>query len=121
MNQVSEYDFIASEITTLESLLAVIPSEDVIDRMSLESRLTRAKSVLATLPEPVRLPTICLTFRGREVAGSRSISTDFGTQALGAFSEDWLDKPVVANLHTMQIGRGKPRYILKSLGDLSPQ
>ena len=87
MNHVDEYDFVASEITTLKTLLATIPPEDVIDRMSLESRLTQAQSELATLPKPVRLPTVCLTFRGKAVAGSRSISADFGAKALDAFSE----------------------------------
>ena len=36
-------------------------------------------------------------------------------------NHQWLNKPVTAKLHSVQIGRGKPRYTLKTLDDLSQQ
>jgi len=38
-----EYDMVSSEIKQLESLLADIPSNRIIERMGLESRLKSAK------------------------------------------------------------------------------
>lgn len=42
-----ERDFLLAEVQWLEELLADMPKEDVIDRMSLEARLRRAKDLLA--------------------------------------------------------------------------
>lgn len=82
----NEYLYIASEIKELEAILASIPEEDVIDRMSLESRLEAAKEALAAQP---RRPTAKarLTFRGKPVFGSHGITADFGAKAAGAFSD----------------------------------
>jgi hypothetical protein len=43
--------FLASEVNTLESLLASIPDDRIIDRMSLEARLASVKEELAALPQ----------------------------------------------------------------------
>jgi hypothetical protein len=48
------YDFIASEIYELESLLASIPEGNIIEKMSLESRLEQARERLSRLPVPPR-------------------------------------------------------------------
>ena len=44
-----EYAFLASEITTLEALLAEIPAVNVIDRWSLQSRLDDVREEFAAL------------------------------------------------------------------------
>jgi hypothetical protein len=82
----NEYLAIASEIRELESLLATIPQGNVIERMSLESRLESAKAALVGLPQDV-VPKARLTFRGRPVFGSHGITADFGGKAAGAFSD----------------------------------
>ena len=76
-----------AEIRELEELLAAIPEENVIERMSLEARLQAAKDLLATLPQSREAPKARLTFRGKPVFGSHGISADFGAKAAGAFSD----------------------------------
>lgn len=82
----TEYLSIASEIKELKALLAAIPEENVIDRMSLESRLESAQEALETLPQ--QSPDKArLTFRGKPVFSSHGISADFGAKAAGAFAD----------------------------------
>ena len=78
--------FIASEIKELEVLLASVPAENLIERMSLETRLANAREALAVLPAQVSQKAR-LTFRGRPVIGSYGIAADFGAKATGAFSD----------------------------------
>lgn len=47
----NDYLTIASEVRELENLLATIPEGNVVERMSLESRLESVKAALATLPQ----------------------------------------------------------------------
>lgn len=82
----SSYHFISSEIKELESLLSAIPDDNVIERMSLESRLASAKASLAMLPNQIAMKAQ-LTFRGKPVFGSHGIAADFGARAAGAFSD----------------------------------
>ncbi|MBD3771902.1 MAG: hypothetical protein IE925_17400 [Rhodobacterales bacterium] len=91
------YDYlaIASEIKELENLLAAIPEGNVIERMSLESRLESARAALAVLPQQIA-PKARLTFRGKPVFGSHGIAADFGGKAAGAFSDAFA--AVVASL-----------------------
>ena len=81
-----DYLTIASEIRELENLLAAIPEGNVIERMSLESRLESAKAALTGLPQQVA-PKARLTFRAKPVFGSHGIAADFGGKAAGAFSD----------------------------------
>ena len=46
---------------------------------------------------------------------------DFTIEEPEDLNRHWLDKSVKVTFHSMQIGRGKPRYTLKSLDDLSLQ
>lgn len=92
-----EYLALNSEINELESILAEIPSDDVIERKSFESRLNAAKialSNLASFPSPKRAR---LTFRGRPVFGSHGIAADFGSKAANAFADAFAT--VVASLN----------------------
>lgn len=77
---------LASEIRELEQLLAAIPDNNVIERMSLEARLASARTALAALPQE-SAPKARLTFRGKPVFGSHGIAADFGSKAAGAFSD----------------------------------
>ena len=82
-----EYMFLASEINELEAILAEIPKGKVIDRRSIETRLTNARESLAKI-NPALLPKKArLTFRGHPVLGSHGIAADFASKASGAFTD----------------------------------
>jgi hypothetical protein len=70
----------------LEALLAGIPEENIIDRMSLESRLEAAKEALEALPRHAPAKAR-LTFRGKPVFSIHGIAADFGSKAAGAFAD----------------------------------
>lgn len=92
-----DFASLASEVRELESILAEIPAEDVIERKTFEQRLTSARAVLVALATEVRREKARLTFRGRPVVGSHGIAADFGTKAALAFSEAFA--AVVAGLN----------------------
>lgn len=86
MNQ-EEYIALASEINELETILAQIPADRVIDRMSFETRLNNAKEVIARI-NPKNLPKKArLTFRGNPVFGSHGIAAEFASKASTSFTE----------------------------------
>lgn len=83
----NEYQTISSEIKDLEALISSVPPGNVIDKMSLESRLRRANSILSNLSQQYTATRAQLTFRGRPVFGIHGISADFASKAAGAFSD----------------------------------
>ncbi len=62
----NDYLHIASEINTLTDLLADIPADNLIERMSLMARLDNAKAALDSVPMQPN-PKVRLTFRGKPV------------------------------------------------------
>ncbi len=82
----NDHLILASEIRELESLLAAIPEGNIIERMSLESRLQSAQAALAALPKQAESKAR-LTFRGKPVLGSHGIAADFSGKAVAAFSD----------------------------------
>jgi hypothetical protein len=82
-----EYIAIASEIKELESLLADIPIDNVVERMGLGSRLELARTEIANITENQLIHKARLTFRGRPVFGSHGIAADFAAKAAGAFTD----------------------------------
>ncbi len=82
-----EYFAVASEISELESILASIPQQNVIERLAFAERLDAAKSVLESLPVYPQREKAHLTFRGRPVFGNRGIAADFGSKAAVAFAD----------------------------------
>ena len=86
MNQ-EEYIALASEINELETILAQIPEDRVIDRMSFETRLSNANEAIARI-NPRNLPKKArLTFRGNPVFGSHGIAAEFASKASTSFTE----------------------------------
>lgn len=81
------YLAVASEIKELESLLAEIPEENVIERLGLKSRLEEARNGIASVSEEFFINKARLTFRGTPVSGSHGIVADFGAKAAGIFAE----------------------------------
>lgn len=92
----SERLYIASEIRELETLLSSIPEGNIIERMSLQSRLDTAREILVTLSQQSPPEKARLTFRGKPVSGSHGIAADFASKAAGAFSDAFV--VVVAGL-----------------------
>lgn len=82
-----EYLSYISEIKELEALLAEIPRDNVLERVSLESRIKSARSAIANVTESKLTDKAWLTFRGEPVFGKHGIAADFGSKAAGAFSE----------------------------------
>ncbi|HSX38405.1 MAG TPA: hypothetical protein VLE95_06205 [Chlamydiales bacterium] len=82
-----EYLAFQSEIKELEKLLADIPENNVLERMSLEARLKAAKSAIDGISEPKENYKAKLTFRGKPVSGCHGIAADFGSKASGLFSD----------------------------------
>lgn len=80
--------FLSSEVNQLEELLKTLPAENLIERISLESRLAKVQQDLAAMPEK-EIEKIKLTFRGKPVLGSYGIAADFAAKAAGAFSESF--------------------------------
>lgn len=82
-----EYITISSEINELQSLLAEIPEENVIERMGLEDRLKSAQAATADVQDFLLTHKARLTFRGKPVFGSHGIAADFAAKAAGAFTD----------------------------------
>lgn len=82
-----EYLSISSEFHELESILAEIPAENVIERMGFEDRLQSAREAIAGLNAEQLVYKARLTFRGRPVFGSHGIAADFAARAAGEFAD----------------------------------
>lgn len=82
-----EYLSFISEIRELKELLAEIPTTNIIERISLESRLKSAEAAILNVKESELNYKARLTFRGKPVLGSHGILADFGTKVAGIFSE----------------------------------
>jgi len=73
--------FIYSEINELKALLAMLPEGNLIERISLESRLSRAHKALAEIPTMPSRQSTRVTFRGAPTEGSRGIEAKFATRS----------------------------------------
>ncbi len=82
-----EYILISSEIKELESLLADIPPQNLINRMGLESRLKKARAAIAPFNGELLPKKARLTFRGSPVLGSHGVAADFASKASGYFTD----------------------------------
>ena len=83
-----EYERLQAERAEVERLLSRMPAERVIDRRSLESRLTTLQTELAVTASPPRKPALArLTFRGRPVLGNHGIFVEFGSTAVDKFAD----------------------------------
>ena len=81
----SEHLSLASEVAEIQAILAEIPKDRVLDRMSFEKRLKNAKEALAKV-SPRDIPKKArLTFRGNPVLGSYGISAEFASKASSFF------------------------------------
>lgn len=82
---VDEKTQLLAEKSTLLEMLAETPEEDVLDHMSLESRLRTVEKQLAAITEAQPPARASLTFRGKPVVGGHGIFAEFGALATKAF------------------------------------
>lgn len=82
-----EYISISSEIKQLESLLSEIPARNVLQRMSLQTRLNAARNAIANVTEYQLVHKARLTFKGKPVLGTHGIVAEFASKAAGAFTD----------------------------------
>lgn len=68
-------------------MLAEIPEDNLLERLSLDARLRSAKFAIEGIPEPQECFKAKLTFQGKPVFGCHGIVADFGSKASGLFSE----------------------------------
>lgn len=82
-----KYVRLASEIKEIQSILSMIPEENIIERIAFESRLSALNSELAITPKTAECEKIKITFRGTPVFGSHGMLANFGSKAMSAFSD----------------------------------
>lgn len=81
-------EHIVAELATLTTLLAGLPAEDLLGRMSLESRQSVLMDELASLDQTTeKLAKIALFFGGDPVVGSVGLDASFGADSLGTFQD----------------------------------
>jgi len=84
----NERNQLLAERSTLTKLFGQTPEANVIDRMSLQSRLRQVEQRIEALPDDEREPArVRLTFRGRPVVGSHGVFAQFGMDATKAFTD----------------------------------
>jgi hypothetical protein len=83
------YEHVAlnSKIAEIEAILGRIPQDQVIKRISFESRLRSARSALGRLSQLPLAKKAQLTFRGKPVIGSHGITAEFGSKAALNFAD----------------------------------
>lgn len=79
---------LTAELATLDSLLGMLPSDDVLGRLGLQSRRAEVTSELNQIKEIVgESASIALFFGGRPVLGSKGIEASFGADAVSKFQD----------------------------------
>ena len=92
-----EYLSLLSEKSELESIIAQIPKDNVIERLSFEARLKYVNGQIHNIQsQGIEPEKAKLTFRGTPVLGTHGIFADFATNATAAFSDAF--SAVVAGL-----------------------
>jgi hypothetical protein len=83
-----EFLQLLADRTALKRMIANTPTDEVIDRGSLNARLEGIEHSISEAKVDEREPARALiTFNGRPVVGNYGISADFGTKIIGAFNE----------------------------------
>jgi hypothetical protein len=78
---------IRSEISEIEAILRSLSNDDVIKKISFESRLRAANRALESLKQLPLSKKAKLTFRGKPVVGSHGITAEFGSKAALTFAD----------------------------------
>lgn len=105
-----------SELNELELILSQIPEDNVIERMSFESRLSAVSEELSLLGDAKEGTKVTLTFRGKPVLGSHGIAADFAAKATSSFSDAFVAVAAALGQSLNDIGpipqRGKNQLLI---------
>lgn len=83
-----DYLFVLSERDSILSLLETTTDDDIIGKMSLESRLHELNDEISHIVIDEHPPVkATLTFRGAPVLGTYGIAANFGTKIVNAFND----------------------------------
>lgn len=83
-----DYLFVLSERDEILSLLSDATNDDIIGKMSLESRLIELNEQLSHEPVDLHPPVkATLTFKGAPVMGTYGIAANFGSKVVNAFND----------------------------------
>lgn len=83
-----DYMFALSERDNLIALINHTPDDDIISKMSLESRLYEINELLEEVKVDTHPPVkATITFRGGPVLGTYGIAANFGSKVVSAFSD----------------------------------
>lgn len=83
-----ERDELQSELAAVETVLASIPAEDFVARISLENRRAELRSALEQLEQATdNEAAVAIYLEGKPVIGSRAIRADFATNVLSEFQD----------------------------------
>jgi hypothetical protein len=81
-------DLIAAELSALDMLIASLPGNDHLGRISLEARREDLRAKFALLADVTeRRATVALYFGGEPVIGSIGVQAGFGTKAVSSFQD----------------------------------
>jgi len=84
---VSDEVRLKSEIEQVRQLLANLPEDAAIGRISLQSRIESLENELSELPRTSQPATAKITFRGPPVVKTQGIFADFASKATSAFAD----------------------------------
>lgn len=79
---------LAAELATVNTLLATLPNEDVLGRISLQSRRDQIAAELARIgAQTETAASVALLFGGKPVVGAVGIEADFAAEAVARFQD----------------------------------
>lgn len=114
--KLNPYDYLRAEEQELQRILAGIPEERWIERLSFKGRLNSIQEELKGMEPPAQRRTAKLTFRGDPVRGSEAISADFASKVTRFFNDAVTSIAASLNDRLGNMGRipdkqGKQLYI----------
>ena len=82
-----EYAYTASNITTLEHILSIMPERRRVKRMGLDYMLEKEKQKLEGVPIPPRPKSVHVGLQGQPVADGAGIDANFAGKTTRTFAE----------------------------------
>lgn len=107
----TEYRLLRAELNTLKNLIDRLPKGSILERTSLEYRMSQVEEELASLPDqPQESILVRLTFAGKPIVDRQGVRADFGSAAVKEFTNA---------IATIGIGQRQPLQMRGALPDHS--
>jgi hypothetical protein len=104
-----EKDFLAADLSAVETMLGQLAEDDFLTRMSLEERRDELQSELGEVQEDERpVAAAALFFGGNPVVGCQGIESEFGGKAISTFQD------LVAKQFALDSGRLGQRGVVQN-------